>query len=186
MNPRAKEMHSTLIGKLLFAFGLIAILAPMYLISNYDSMMGPWWNFAHSRVKLSEKMSESFMSAGGFRQKFPMYADLSAAEIATRLHARYFNDMPKEKYEAIFMGAGYKDTELGTGDASRDPLELRAWPYDYKEEDPRLLALATGYAIDQGLYSLKYEETSVPYWCFALIGMLLVAAGIKKTFWPKI
>ena len=185
MNPRAKDMRSAVYGKILLVLGLIAILLPMFHVSNYDSLMDPWWNLTNTKVKLSEKMSESFMSIGGFRQKFPMYADLPAAELATRLHARYFSEMPQDKYADIFIGTGYAEQERGSGDLARDPLELRAWPYDYRDEDPRVLALAQSFAMEQGLYGLRYEETGVPYWCFALFGLLLVAAGIKKVLRQK-
>ncbi len=168
--------RSRISGIALAALG-IAVFAGAFLLSDdFTPALGLRWNLDHMRLVLMDEVEESAMDILAFRESYPEYADMDGLELATRLHARYFSDMPKEEYFELFLGGSPRT--YGSGESGGDPVAIRGELSDIRPFNQLVRAIMTSDAIEYGLLTLTRKTIAFPARWAAFAGLGLTAVGV--------
>jgi hypothetical protein len=173
-------------GILIIILGICLPVLPLPWATGYSPSLGVLWNITNVNVQFYENLFESYMDVAGFRDRYPMYNDLTDEEVTERLHRKYFGDMPYEEYRSVFLGAAPGERSLKEyGGKPLDILEIRGEIEDFADLDPITKAILMTDTVDYGLYDLRLEELSVPYKYPFMAGVVLVAAGAAVLFFSR-
>lgn len=133
------------------------------------------------QVVFHDEMIETFSTIGWFRRTFPMYKDMSDAEVARRLNAKFFSETKAEEFGPAFLreGAGHKPEAHPAGTTLPDPMRIRP-ESEYGDMDPIKTAMNYSMAIDLGLVKLERDSFIIPYVYFVAVGITLFAIGLAS------
>jgi hypothetical protein len=169
---------------------LIGVLLPAVLaafVSEYTPSMGLMWNIRNMEAVFYDKLTERYINIDGFREKYPMYSDLSDEEAAGRLHKKFFAAMSLDEYRGIFLGPASPETlkPVINGGESGDVLGIRG---DFEGFDSMSLleqAVVSMDASRHGLYDITRKKIAVPYRYCLIPGAFLISAGMLAIAFSK-
>lgn len=170
-------MHSARkTGLALIVAGIAAPAALLAFVSGYTPGLGLMWNLDNVEVVLYDELTKHYMDIAEFRERYPMYADLSDEEVTERLHQKYFALMPLEEYRRAFLSSAPSGPRAGGG--SSDILGIRGKIESLDGLSPLTQVIITMDAAEYGLYDVTRKRLAFHFKYSLIIGLVLTAAGI--------
>lgn len=174
----AKASRAKKLGAVLILLGVLLSAAPLGLAREYSADMGLLWNVRHMEVVFYDRLEKTYMGIAEFRQEYPMYGDMPDDEVARRLHKKYFAYVPLEEYRRIFIGSAPAGTPEKGGVKKGDVLGIRGDIEGFESQSSLVQVITSMDAASYGLYDVKRDKLSFPYWYALVGGLVLASAGL--------
>lgn len=169
-------------GFALIALGVLLSAAALVFSEDLTPDLGLRWNLENAEVVLADEVRQTMMDLAEFRKRYPQYNDLEGEEVARRLHARYFDEMPEAEFQGAFLAP---DASASEGEKpGGDPLMIRGDLADIRPTNQLTRSVFISDAIDFGLVTLERRRSAFPLRYALYAGLGLLAAGIILTAAP--
>ncbi len=169
-------------GFAIIALGVLACAAALIFSEDLTPELGLRWNLENAEVVLADEVKQTVMDLAEFRKRYPQYNDLEGEEVASRLHARYFDKMPEAEFKRAFL---VPDASASGGEKpGGDPVMIRGDLAEIRPVNQLMRSVFTSDAIDFGLVTFERRRSAFPLRYTLYAGLGLLAAGIVLTAAP--